>query len=55
MMEYWFQVSKGIDLIGRELARMGLELGSVPAMSSEAERVFSWYVYLLASLYQSIA
>jgi hypothetical protein len=41
--------------MGRELARMGLELGSVPAMSSEAEHVFSWYIYLLASLYQSIA
>jgi len=23
MMEYWFQVSKGIDPMGRELARRG--------------------------------
>jgi hypothetical protein len=41
MMEYWFEVSKGRDSIGRDLARMGLEMGSIPAMSSEAERIFS--------------
>jgi hypothetical protein len=41
MMQYWFQVSKGHDSIGRDLARMGLEMGSIPIMSSEAERIFS--------------
>jgi hypothetical protein len=41
---YWFRVSAGKLPYGGALARMGLELSSIPAMSTEAERVFSGYV-----------
>jgi len=27
--------------LGQDLARMGLEISSIPAMSTEAERIFS--------------
>lgn len=41
MMEYRVQESKGRDSIGRNLAWIGLEMWSIPAMSSEAEHIFS--------------
>lgn len=41
---YWFRAAAGKLPYGGSLARMGLELSSIPAMSTEAERVFSGYV-----------
>jgi hypothetical protein len=41
IIEFWFRVSAGKLPYGGALARMGLEMSSIPAMSTEAERVFS--------------
>jgi len=41
IIEFWFQVSAGKLPYGGALACMGLELSSIPAMSTEVERVFS--------------
>jgi len=43
---YWFRVAAGKLPYGGALAHMGLELSSIPAMCSEAERVFNRYVLL---------
>ena len=50
--EYWLRIfdSSGVGgsagsalqhSLGQDLARMGLEISSIPAMSTEAERIFS--------------
>jgi hypothetical protein len=46
MQDYWV---KAMDAgasgpLGHDLPRMGVELDAIPAMSTEAERVFSGYV-----------
>jgi hypothetical protein len=45
MMEYWFQVSKGRDSIGRDLARMGLEMEASPQCHLK-QSVYSVGLYL---------
>jgi len=40
---YWFRVAAGKLPYGGSLARMGLELSSIPAMSTEAERIFNGF------------
>jgi hypothetical protein len=42
MQEYWIKAMDS-DLLGRDLPRMGVELNAIPAMSTEAERIFSGY------------
>jgi hypothetical protein len=41
MIEFWHKVTMTSHPLGRELPRMGLEIGSIPAMSCEPERIFS--------------
>jgi hypothetical protein len=45
MQDYWVKaMDTGIaGLLGRDLPRMGVELNAIPAMSTEAERIFSGY------------
>jgi hypothetical protein len=43
MQDFWVKaMDQGSNgLFGRDLPRMGVELNAIPAMSAEAERVFS--------------
>jgi hypothetical protein len=41
MIEFWHKVTMSAHPPGRELPRRGLEIGSIPAMSCEPERIFS--------------
>ena len=43
---YWVRVAAGKLPFGGRLAHMGLALSSIPAMCTEAERVFDGYVQL---------
>jgi len=38
-IDFWFRASAGKIPCGGALARMGLEMGSIPAMSTEAEGI----------------
>jgi hypothetical protein len=52
MQDYWVKaLSAGAGgPLGSDLPRMGVELNAIPAMSAEAERVFSGYVLSVAFL-----
>jgi hypothetical protein len=50
MQDYWVKAlsAGGGGPLGSHLPRLGVELNAIPAMSAEAERVFSGYVLSVA-------